>query len=391
MPRDRRAESGALDVCMGRTDGSRGSHGGRRRAEIVRHYRHPGAGPDGRLAGAGAASRRHRPRDQRLRCAPRPRRARARAGGRHGGSGVTGGGRGRGGSGRAGRARAGAARAVARDCPAPRATRRRQRPGQHQGGGRPLGARDAAGPITLHRLPPDGWQGAVRHRSGRCRPVRGRGLVPDAGCGSGAGCAGAAGALVAALGARPLVLDPARHDEAVAGASHLPLLAATALVLAVSAPPDWPDVARLAAGGFRDTTRVASGDPRMARDIALSNREPILRRLDAYIAVLQGLRARVAAGDPESSAPSRTPRRRATSGCARDRASLASRQGENGHLNCVRARGGLQSLRSLGMPRGRARVRARSRGARAAHHHMARPGIYAGDNPEEGRDARPQR
>ena len=106
-------------------------------------------------------------------------------------------------------------------------------------------------------------------------------------------------ALVAALGAHPLVLDPAAHDEAVAGASHLPLLAASALVLAVSTPPDWPDVARLAAGGFRDTTRVASGDPRMARDIALSNREPLLRRLDAYIAALQALRAQVAASDPE--------------------------------------------------------------------------------------------
>jgi len=105
--------------------------------------------------------------------------------------------------------------------------------------------------------------------------------------------------LVAALGARPLVLDPARHDEAVAGASHLPLLAAAALVRAVSMQPDWPDVGRLAAGGFRDTTRVASGDPRMARDIALTNREPLLRRLDAYIAALQGLRAQVAAGDPE--------------------------------------------------------------------------------------------
>ncbi len=122
-------------------------------------------------------------------------------------------------------------------------------------------------------------------------------LTPDAGAAPDA--LARLRALVAALGARPLVLDPARHDEAVAGASHLPLLAATALVLAVSAPPDWPDVARLAAGGFRDTTRVASGDPRMARDIALSNREPILRRLDAYIAALQGLRARVAAGDPE--------------------------------------------------------------------------------------------
>jgi prephenate dehydrogenase len=103
--------------------------------------------------------------------------------------------------------------------------------------------------------------------------------------------------LVAELGARPLILDAARHDAAVALVSHLPLVAAGALVLIASAAPDWPLAQSLAAGGFRDTTRVASGDPRMARDICLTNAEPLVAALDAYIATLRQVRDEIAAGD----------------------------------------------------------------------------------------------
>jgi prephenate dehydrogenase len=89
------------------------------------------------------------------------------------------------------------------------------------------------------------------------------------------------------------------HDAAVATISHLPLLAAAALTLTAGASPAWPLAQQLAAGGFRDTTRVASGDPRMARDICLTNRQPILDALDAYLAQVQRLREAVAAGDRE--------------------------------------------------------------------------------------------
>ncbi|MBF6589919.1 MAG: prephenate dehydrogenase/arogenate dehydrogenase family protein [Ktedonobacterales bacterium] len=104
-------------------------------------------------------------------------------------------------------------------------------------------------------------------------------------------------AMARRVGARPRVLDATRHDAAVAAISHLPLLAAAALALTASADPDWPEARRLAAGGFHDTTRVASGDPRMARDICLTNTQPVLACLDRYLATLQALRARVAAGD----------------------------------------------------------------------------------------------
>jgi len=104
-------------------------------------------------------------------------------------------------------------------------------------------------------------------------------------------------ALIGELGARPLMLDAERHDAAVALVSHLPLVAACALVLTATDSPDWPLAGTLAAGGFRDSTRVASGDPRMARDICRTNAGPLLAGLDAYIEMLRGLRERISAGD----------------------------------------------------------------------------------------------
>jgi prephenate dehydrogenase len=82
----------------------------------------------------------------------------------------------------------------------------------------------------------------------------------------------------------------------VAAVSHLPLAAAAALTLTASGVPAWPVAAPLAAGGFRDTTRVASGDPRMARAICLTNAGPLVALLDAYIERLQTLRDDIQAG-----------------------------------------------------------------------------------------------
>jgi prephenate dehydrogenase len=99
--------------------------------------------------------------------------------------------------------------------------------------------------------------------------------------------------VIEALGARPHILPPERHDQAVALASHLPLLAASALTLTAAESPDAADAFALAAGGFRDTTRVASGSPRMARDICLTNTKPLLAALDSYITRLQALRQQI--------------------------------------------------------------------------------------------------
>jgi prephenate dehydrogenase len=96
--------------------------------------------------------------------------------------------------------------------------------------------------------------------------------------------------LIQRVGARPAVVDAVRHDAAVARVSHLPLLAAAALVLAAAKGDQWRFDLTLGASGFRDTTRLASGSPLMARDICLTNAGPITTALDAYIETLQSLR-----------------------------------------------------------------------------------------------------
>lgn len=108
--------------------------------------------------------------------------------------------------------------------------------------------------------------------------------------------------LITALGASPLLLDPERHDRLIAGVSHLPILVAAGLVRTLASDAGWADLLPLAAGGFRDTTRVASGDPRMARDICLTNRDEILLWLDAYLATLHELRDVVAAAGVDDGA-----------------------------------------------------------------------------------------
>ena len=104
--------------------------------------------------------------------------------------------------------------------------------------------------------------------------------------------------LAQAVGARPVVLAPERHDRLVAAVSHLPFLLASALVHAVAqAGDDDPQVWKLAAGGFRDTSRVAASDTRMFLDILFTNRAAVLEQLDAFACHLGEVRRLLAAGD----------------------------------------------------------------------------------------------
>lgn len=98
-------------------------------------------------------------------------------------------------------------------------------------------------------------------------------------------------AMVRGVGARPYYLDPAEHDSYVAAVSHVPFIAAATLVGTAAGSPSWRDMQRLAAGGFRDATRIASGDVSMHRDICTTNREAIARWLEEYIAELQRFRS----------------------------------------------------------------------------------------------------
>ena len=89
--------------------------------------------------------------------------------------------------------------------------------------------------------------------------------------------------LIEAVGARPVELDPQKHDVIVATVSHLPHLVAAVLVnVAGATNGDSKQVLGLAAGGFRDTTRIASGDPNLWLDILLSNKNYVLEALDRF-------------------------------------------------------------------------------------------------------------
>jgi prephenate dehydrogenase len=104
-------------------------------------------------------------------------------------------------------------------------------------------------------------------------------------------------AFVRALGGRPLMLDPELHDQVAAFASHLPQLAATALMGAVAQVESPAALRRLVASCFRDTTRVAASDPDLWVDICTTNAPSIVAALDVLGKRLEALRELIAAGD----------------------------------------------------------------------------------------------
>lgn len=104
-------------------------------------------------------------------------------------------------------------------------------------------------------------------------------------------------ALVRAAGATPVVIDPDHHDRLVAGVSQAAFLLSTAYVLALAGDRDWPEMARLAAGGYRDMSRLAAGDPEMYAGIAVTNREHILAALGSVEAALARLRRHIENSD----------------------------------------------------------------------------------------------
>lgn len=89
--------------------------------------------------------------------------------------------------------------------------------------------------------------------------------------------------LVEDLGAQSLIISPDHHDQTVAVTSHLPHLVAVNLMQAASEYEADDDlITSLIAGGFRDTTRIAAGDPEMWKDIFLNNRELVLKAVEVF-------------------------------------------------------------------------------------------------------------
>ena len=104
--------------------------------------------------------------------------------------------------------------------------------------------------------------------------------------------------LVAKFGAEIVAMDAEQHDDLVAVVSHVPhLTAATLMRIADNRSEEHMALLRLAAGGFRDMTRIASGRPGIWLDICEQNKTSIVRGLDALILGLTDMRDVVARSD----------------------------------------------------------------------------------------------
>ena len=105
-------------------------------------------------------------------------------------------------------------------------------------------------------------------------------------------------AVVDAVGATPVTLTPEAHDRIVARVSHLPQLLAVALVQHATASDD--DALALAAGGFRDLTRIAESPFDLWREIFAGNQGSILDALADFTRQMQRMQRQVATGDMEA-------------------------------------------------------------------------------------------
>lgn len=106
---------------------------------------------------------------------------------------------------------------------------------------------------------------------------------------------------VKSLGAIPIIMDYQIHDYATATISHLPHIIAFSLVNLVKELDDDKETMKtIAAGGFKDITRIASSSPVMWQNIFLSNKEPVLDLIDKYLVEVQKVRTYVDNSDSNS-------------------------------------------------------------------------------------------
>jgi prephenate dehydrogenase len=103
-----------------------------------------------------------------------------------------------------------------------------------------------------------------------------------------------------ALGCRVLKMSPEQHDSAFAAVSHLPHLIAFALMNSIAGQPQGKDYLSLAGPGFRDFTRIAASDPKVWRDIMVSNREELLAQSKIFQRNLQALELMITSGNSEA-------------------------------------------------------------------------------------------
>jgi len=105
--------------------------------------------------------------------------------------------------------------------------------------------------------------------------------------------------LVKDIGAKPFVMTPEEHDRAVAAVSHLPQIVSTTLVNTVEIFHPEGKVIELAGGGWRDTTRIASSNANMWKDIFVSNKDEILPLLTVFKEQLSAIESAIYEADEE--------------------------------------------------------------------------------------------
>lgn len=107
--------------------------------------------------------------------------------------------------------------------------------------------------------------------------------------------------IVKGIGGIPVQLDAYEHDKITGSISHVPHVIAAALVNMVR-ETDTPDgkMQMLAAGGFRDVTRIASSSPEMWENITLSNRQQIKGILESYVELLDKFKTYIENNDSKS-------------------------------------------------------------------------------------------
>ena len=160
-------------------------------------------------------------------------------------------------------------------------------------------ARTALGPRFADFVPGHPIAGSEKSGPGAARAdlYQGKKVVLTPELETRADALGTVRALWEAAGAQVETLDAALHDRIFAAVSHLPHLAAFALVDELAGRADSNAFFRFAASGFRDFTRIAGSSPEMWRDIAMANRTALLTEIDAYLGALQTMRQTVAEED----------------------------------------------------------------------------------------------
>ena len=106
--------------------------------------------------------------------------------------------------------------------------------------------------------------------------------------------------LAQAVGAVPMFQDADEHDAYAAAVSHVPLVTSLALFGVARNSTAWPELARMSGPGFRDLTRLASGEPEMSHDIFMTNKDNVVHWLDRYIDELKRLSSLIQDGDAET-------------------------------------------------------------------------------------------